>query len=91
MGVLLPVALFLLELVEDVLRGSENGQVNVVDSGIAFRKYFKSSRLLKPASCDTLFNRTSTTRLTPDFLSRVKKSSAFLWVKPMVQILIERV
>ena len=55
---------------------------------IARKKYFRSSFLEKPASCETLFSRMSITRWTPAAWSFVKNSSAVFFVKPMVKILI---
>ena len=43
---------------------------------IASVKYRRSSFFVKPASCETLFSRTSTSRFTPEFFSVVKKVSA---------------
>src|SRR5271157_22811 len=57
-------------------------------SQIAFVKYRRSSLFVKPASCDTLFNRTSIKRLTPALLRRVKNVSADFLVKPIVKIFI---
>src|ERR1700682_3261 len=51
---------------------------------MAFKKYRRSSFLAKPASCDTLFNRTSTIRRIAGPLRRAKNSSADFFVNPMV-------
>src|SRR5471030_1484681 len=57
---------------------------------MVFVKYLRSSRLVNPASCETLFKRTSTRRRTPAFWSRVKNVSADFLVKPIVKIFIRR-
>src|SRR5436190_21269394 len=54
-------------------------------SPIARRKYCKSARLVKPASCETLLSRTSTTRRTPASTRVVKNCRASFLVKPMVK------
>src|SRR5687767_1345427 len=55
---------------------------------IAFVKYFRSSFFVKPASCETLLRRTSTSRFTPALSKCVKKVSADFLVKPIVKIFI---
>src|SRR6266576_6462212 len=57
---------------------------------MAFVKYRRSSFFAKPASCETLFKRTSTTRFTPASFSSVKNFSADFFVKPMVKLFILR-
>lgn len=57
---------------------------------MAFAKYLRSSLFVNPASCETLFRRTSTNRFTSAFFSRVRNVSADFFVKPMVKIFIPR-
>src|SRR5581483_9288675 len=50
----------------------------------------KSSFFVNPASCEMLFRRISTSRLTPAAFSFVKKLSADLFVNPIVNIFTPR-
>src|SRR5436190_17714744 len=52
---------------------------------IFLRKYARSSALAKPASCDVLCSRTSTTFFTPAFKSRSKNPAAVVLVNPIVE------
>src|SRR5262249_41918015 len=52
---------------------------------MVFAKNLRSSFLAKPASCETLFSRTSMIFLTFAFDRREKKFSAVVLVKPMVK------
>jgi hypothetical protein len=52
---------------------------------MALRKYSRSGFLVKPASWELFWSRTSITRFTPACLRRVKKFSAVDFVKPMVK------
>src|SRR3974390_2378879 len=56
---------------------------------MALTKYLRSSRFAKPASCETLFSRTSTSFFTPAFDNRSKNRSADVLVKPIVNSFID--
>src|SRR6516225_9327591 len=55
---------------------------------IFLRKYARSSDFAKPASCEVLRSRTSTTLFTPDLSKRSKNPSAVVLVKPMVETVV---
>jgi len=64
--------------------GASNGSCSYSIPQITRRKYWRSSRLVNPASCEELFRRTSRSRRTPACLRLSKKHSAVFWVKPIV-------
>src|SRR5580704_7758140 len=66
-----PIAFFPLLVgvrISDV--GASSGMCTYSMPQTAFVKYLRSSFLVNPASCETLFRRTSTNRLTPALFSR---------------------